>query len=113
MYCIPVRKVYQPQTQKQKVMGLLFAPEQIFQSRQMVCPVGVHPLQQTVARLWKMAGFEGFFSNHSLHATASTRLYLAGVNEQLIAEKTGHRSVSVRNYKRTSEDQEQCVSDIV
>lgn len=60
-----------------------------------------------------MAGFEGFFSNHSLRATAATRLYMAGVDEQLIAEKSGHRSVSVRNYKRTSEDQEKRVSDIV
>lgn len=60
-----------------------------------------------------MAEFEGFFSNHSLRATASTRLYLAGVDEQLVAEKTGHRSVSVKNYKRTSEDQEKRVSDIV
>lgn len=54
-----------------------------------------------------------FFSNHSLRATAATRLYMAGVDEQLIAEKSGHRSVSVRNYKRTSEDQEKRVSDIV
>ena len=60
-----------------------------------------------------MAGFNGFFSNHFLRATATTRLYLAGVDEQLIAEKTGHRSLSVRNYKRTSEDQEKLVRDIV
>lgn len=60
-----------------------------------------------------MAIFEGFFSNHSLRATAATRLYLAGVDEQIIDEKTGHRSVSVRNYKRTSEDQEKRMSDIV
>lgn len=52
-----------------------------------------------------MAIFEGFFSNHSLRATAATRLYLAGVDEQLIAEKTDDRSVSLRNYKQTSKDQ--------
>ena len=37
-------------------------------------------------------------------ATAATRLYNAGVDEQLIMETTGHRSLEgVRSYKRTSE----------
>lgn len=35
------------------------------------------------------------YTNHSLRATAATRLYAAGVDEQLIAEKTGHRSSTV------------------
>ena len=55
-------------------------------------PVGVHTLQQTVKKMCSEAGFEGQFTNHSLRATAATCLYAAGVNEQLIAEKTGHRS---------------------
>ena len=76
-------------------------------------PVGVHILQQTVSRLCKTCGFEGFYSNHSLRATAATRLYAAGVDEQLIAEKTGHRSDAVRSYKRTSDEQLQLVDDIV
>lgn len=61
----------------------------------------------------KEAGFDGFFTNHSLRATAATRLYAAGVDEQLIAEKTGHRSSAIRNYKRTSEEQLQSVSDLI
>lgn len=49
--------------------------------------------------------FVGFFSNHSLRATCATRLYRAGVEEQRIMETTGHRSLAVRRYKRTSNEQ--------
>ncbi|XP_069128456.1 uncharacterized protein KIAA1958-like [Argopecten irradians] len=76
-------------------------------------PVGVHILQQTVKCLCEQAGFQGFYTNHSLRATAATRLYGAGIDEQLISEKTGHRSNAVRAYKRTS-DQQQCdISNIL
>ena len=52
--------------------------------------------------------------NHSLRATAATRLYQAGVDEQLVMEKTGHRSIEgVRSYKHTSEQQLQQLSDIL
>jgi integrase len=61
----------------------------------------------------KEAGFDGFFTNHSLRATAATRLYAAGVDEQLMAGKTGHRSSAIRNYKRTSEEQLQSVSNLI
>lgn len=66
-----------------------------------------------MARLCKEAGFVGRYTNHSLRATAATRLFVAGVDEQLIAEKTGHRSTAIRGYKRTSEAQQREVSDIV
>ena len=56
---------------------------------------------------------KGFFTNHSLRATAATRLYHAGVDEQLITQKTGHRSTAVRAYKRTSSIQEEMVSKVV
>ena len=36
-----------------------------------------------------------------------------GVDEQLIAEKTGHCSSSVRAYKRTSDEQQQQLSEIL
>ena len=58
-------------------------------------PVDVHTLQQIVKNMCNEAGFEGQFTNHSLRATAATRLYAAGVDEQLITEKTGHCSSSV------------------
>lgn len=76
-------------------------------------PVGIHPLQGTVARLCKAAGITGYFTNHSLRATAATRLYSAGIDEQLISEKTGHRSLALRGFKRTSDEQLKTVDSIL
>ena len=71
-------------------------------------------LEHTIARPCSAARIQGFRTNHSLRATAATRLYQAGVDEQLIMETTGHRSLEgVRSYKRTSEDQKQVLSDIL
>ncbi|XP_046554044.1 uncharacterized protein LOC124263442 [Haliotis rubra] len=60
-----------------------------------------------------MAGFKGFFTNHSLRATTATRLYESGIDEQLIAERTGHRSSAIREYKRTSDQLLKVVDDVV
>jgi hypothetical protein len=57
--------------------------------------------------------FTGFYSNHSLRATCATRLFEQGVDEQLIAQKTGHRSNAIRGYKRPSANQEKEVSEII
>ncbi len=63
-------------------------------------------LEGIVSRLCTEAGIPGFRTNHSLRATAATRLYNAGVEEQQVMEITGHRSTEgVRNYKRTSSAQ--------
>ena len=65
-------------------------------------------------RLCKSAGIEGYKTNHSLRATVTSRLYQAGVDEQLVMERTGHRSVEgVRSSKRTSDDQRMALSDIL
>ncbi|VDI47764.1 Hypothetical predicted protein [Mytilus galloprovincialis] len=42
----------------------------------------------------------------SLRASADTRFYNDGIEEQRVAETTGHRSKAVRVYKRTSADQQ-------
>ena len=77
-------------------------------------PIGHDKLNGTVARICKAAGIEGFKTNHSLRATAATRLYHAGVDEQIIMETTGHRSLDgVRSYKRTSAQQKESISDIL
>ena len=46
-------------------------------------------------------GLPGYYTNHSLRATAATRLYHANFDEQVIQEVTGHRSLAVHEYKRT------------
>ena len=61
-------------------------------------PLGHNRLANIVSD--KQAGIHGFPINHSLRATSATRLYLAGADEQLIMERTGHQSVY--SYKRTS-----------
>ena len=44
----------------------------------------------------------------------ATRLYQAGVDEQLIMERTGHHGVDgVRSYKRTNQEQQENLSDIL
>lgn len=79
-----------------------------------VCPIGHYTLSQTVARMCREAGISGFRTNHSLRATTATRLYQAGVDEQLIMERTGHHSVDgVRSYKRTNQEQQENLSDIL
>ena len=77
-------------------------------------PLGHYTLSKTVARLCREAGISGYKTNHSLRATTATRLYQSGVDEQLVMERTGHRSLEgVRNYKRTSDMQREALSDIL
>ncbi len=67
-----------------------------------------------MSRLCKAAGISGLKTNHSLRVTNATQLYASGVDEQLVMERTGHRSVDgVRTYKRTSDDQQVAPSDIL
>lgn len=51
------------------------------------------------------ANIPGFFTNHSGKRTCATSLYQAGIPEQEIMRRTGHRSVeSIRQYKRPSSE---------
>ena len=71
-------------------------------------PIGHNKLADTVPCLMREAGIDGYFTNHSLWVTATTRLYNAQVDEASIMERTGHRSLNgVRTYKRS---EKLCVS---
>ncbi len=60
------------------------------------------------------AGVSGHKTNHSLRATGASELFEAGVPEQMIKERTVHRSLeALRLYERTTEDQHQAVSVIL
>ena len=74
-------------------------------------PLGIHKIESAIKNLCVEAGLKGKWSNHSLRATAVTRLYEAEVDEQLIQERTGHRSNAVRGYKRTSTNMQKKVCD--
>ena len=66
--------------------------------------IGHNTLSKTVSCLCESGGIKGYFTNHSLRASAATRLFEAGVDEQLIMERTGHSSTTrVRSYKRVTE----------
>ncbi|CAC5373452.1 unnamed protein product [Mytilus coruscus] len=76
-------------------------------------PIGRHSLANIVASICQEAGIGGYRTNHSLRASAATRMYDAGVDEQLICEVTGHRSNAVKNYKRTNEKQKRKINSVI
>ena len=71
-------------------------------------PRGHSTLSLTVGHLCKFAGIKRYYTNHSLQAAVTSRLYQYVVDEHLVMERTGHRSLEgVRSYKRTY-DEQQC-----
>lgn len=89
---------------------LLAAQDGVWFSAQ---PIGCYKLSCVITDMCKAAGFGGKFTNHSLRASCASRLYHHQIDEQLICEKTGHRSDSVCSYKRTSDGQLKQLSDIL
>ena len=68
-------------------------------------PVGVNTLGKLMKNMCQRVGLVGNFSNHSCKRTCATTLFNAGVDEQLIMERTGHCSNAVRAYKLPSSEQ--------
>ncbi len=66
-------------------------------------PVRINQLKKVVKSLMSHGGLEGRYTNHSLRATCATRMFQAGIDEQLIKTFTGHKSDSVRDYKRVND----------
>ena len=73
-------------------------------------PVGVNKLQKVVKVICEKGSLPGYYTNHSLRASAATRLYHNNCDEQLIQEITGHRSLAVRSYKCTCQGQRKYAS---
>ena len=77
-------------------------------------PIGHNKLQGMVkCIIMEKAGVNGHFTNHSLRATAVSRLFREGVDDKLIKGVTGHRSEALDCYKRETEEQHANVSKIV
>ena len=78
-------------------------------------PIGVNRLALFMKEIAQKGGLKGNFTNHSGKRSCAFQLYNAGVPEQEIMAKTGHRSeLAVRKYKRTSDEmlkQVSCVLD--
>ena len=75
--------------------------------------MGRHKLTSVVSDMAKRVGLDGKVTNHSLCATAASRLYHSNVDEQLVIECTGHHSTSVCEYKSTSDFQLESVSSVL
>ena len=69
--------------------------------------LGVNSIRSTVSQMLEDAKLDGYFTNHSLRSSGTTRLFQAGVDKKLIKEFTGHSSDAVDNYQVTS-DQQRC-----
>ena len=68
-------------------------------------PVGINTLGKYMKSMFAKAGIstEGRnITNHSGKVTCATSLFSKGFDGQLIMARTGHRSLAVRNYKRTT-----------
>lgn len=78
-----------------------------------VQPMGINTIKKVVSNMCKEGGFAGYYTNHSLRATSATRLFQNGVEEQLVAQITGHRSLAVRSYKRPSMQQLNDLSNVI
>ena len=76
-------------------------------------PVGENKLRETIKELCATAGLPGFYSNHSLRSTSATTMYQGDIDEQIIQEITGHRSLAVRSYKRTCDSQRKKASNCI
>ena len=71
-------------------------------------------LKKIVPELCKDAGLYVHYTNHSLRATAITRMYEGGVPENLISEKSGHKSIKgLRAYEKTSVLQEKAAGSCI
>ena len=75
--------------------------------------VGLNTLRKTVGQLLKDSELDGYFTNHSLRRSTTTRLFQAGVDKKLIREITGHRSDAIDKYAVTSDAQRTDISDIL
>lgn len=73
--------------------------------------VGRNKLSQIIPQMCQAAGIQGRKTGHSGKVTCATMLYQQNFSDQLIKERTGHRSLeALHKYKRTGSDQQMQVS---
>ena len=76
--------------------------------------VGINKLKEVLPALSMEAGCQVRYTNHSLRATAATRMFSGGVPEKLIADKTGHRTLqALRRYEKTDPVMEKYVDAVI
>ena len=75
--------------------------------------VGLNSLKKVVSEMFKTAKLDGFFTNHSLRRTGTTRLFREGIDRKLVKEFTGHSSDAVDQYQVTSDQQREQMSKVI
>ncbi|XP_062568432.1 uncharacterized protein LOC134230612 [Saccostrea cucullata] len=76
--------------------------------------LGVNKLKGLMKEITRKAELKGNFTNHSGKRTCATQLYHAGIDEQEIMSRTGHRSeTAVRKYKRSNSALQERVSEVL
>lgn len=75
--------------------------------------VGINKLKSFMKVIAEKGELCGNFTNHSGKRTCATQMYIAGVPEQEIMKRTGHRSEAVRKYKDCSSAMLKKVSQVL
>ena len=76
--------------------------------------MGINQLKKMLPELSKKAGIGIRYTNHSLRATAITRMFSGEIDEKIIAEASGHRSLkALRAYEHTSQQKLQNASRVI
>ena len=79
-----------------------------------VTPVGRNVLAKVVSEMFQEAGVSERKTNHSLRAAGVSQLFEAGVDEKVIQNRSGHRSIdALRMYENVTPVQQQAVSNIL
>ena len=80
-------------------------------------PVGVNTLKNMMSKISELAGLPVRYTNHSIRATSTSRMFISGVPEKIVAEVSGHKSLTaLRQYEKTTKEQfqsaGQCISSM-
>ena len=63
--------------------------------------IGVNTIKQFLSKICSSTGNDTKYTNHSLRATAITRMFNGSIPEKVIAEKSGHKSIkALRCYEK-------------
>ena len=69
--------------------------------------MGTNILKNMLPELSEKSGIGVRYTNHSLRATAITRMFNEGIPEKVIAETSGHKTMkALRCYEHTSQQQQ-------
>ena len=72
--------------------------------------IGRNAIAKYLPDMIELARIKGRFTGHSAKVSCATQLYEMGYDEQLIKERTGHRSDAMHAYKHTPGKQQVDVS---